>query len=138
MFYALTALLISGFLSSTILPGTSEAGFILFIKSYPREAALALILLSAANTLGSLTSFLLAWFIPKKNFPERTEKLLLKYGTPLLFFSFMPVVGDALPLAAGWLKLPPLKCAFFIGAGKFIRYFILMISFFKVYNIISS
>ena len=135
MVYALTALLISGFLSSTILPGTSEAGFLLFIGTYPRESLLALLLLSAANTLGSLTSFLFAWFIPKKNSPEKTEKLLLKYGTPLLFFSFLPLLGDALPLAAGWLKFPPLKCVFFIGLGKLARYFILMATFFKLYDI---
>jgi len=126
MITALTALFISGFTSATLLPGTSEAGFILFLNKYPASAFLALLLLTIANTLGSLTSYGLAYTFPKKNFSQKTEDLLKKYGTPITFFSFLPFVGDGLPLAAGWLKLPIAKTVFFIGMGKFIRYAVLM------------
>ncbi|MCL1972153.1 MAG: DedA family protein [Endomicrobia bacterium] len=132
MYAALISLLISGFLSATLLPGTSEAGLVLFLYYFPDSWFIVLILLTIANTLGSMTSFFMTYFIPKKSFSDKVEKLVKKYGTPLLFFSFLPIVGDALPLAAGWLKLSKLKVSIFIAAGKFFRYAVIIIVFFKV------
>ena len=132
MYAALASLLISGFLSATVLPGTSEAGLILFLYYFSDFWLIALILLTIANTLGSMTSFFITYFIPKKSFSDKVENLVKKYGTPLLFFSFLPVAGDALPLAGGWLKLSKLKAVIFIAAGKFFRYAVIIIVFYKV------
>ncbi len=124
MWLALLSLIVSGFVSATLLPGTSEAVLLAFLWLYPRQWGLALMLVGIANTVGSFTSYLLTRYIPHKN--ENTNNKVLsavrRYGTPLLFFSFVPVIGDALPLAAGWLRLPLLPCILFIGLGKFVRY----------------
>jgi membrane protein YqaA with SNARE-associated domain len=61
-----------------------------------------------------------------------------KYGTPFLFFSFAPIVGDALPLAAGWLRLSPTKSIFFIGIGKFARYCVILGGFWFAGSILSE
>lgn len=123
MILSLISLAFSGFLSSTILPGSSEALFVAFLLHYPSYFILALIILSITNSLGSYTSFLLGMFIPKrKRVSEKAVAMIDKYGTPLLFFSFLPIIGDLLPIAAGWLRISILKSFLFIFLGKFTRY----------------
>ena len=124
MWLALLSLVVSGFVSATLLPGTSEAVLLAFLWLYPQQWGIAFILVGIANTAGSLTSYLLTRYLPHKN-KNSNDKVLTairRYGTPLLFFSFVPIVGDALPLAAGWLRLPFWRCTLFIGLGKFVRY----------------
>ena len=36
----------------------------------------------------------------------------------------MPVIGDALCVAAGWLRLGVGSCALFMAIGKFARYWL--------------
>ena len=129
MLLSLLLLTISAFTSATILPGTSEAALVAFLWQYPHAWVIALLLAGIANTLGSMTSYALTRFIPhKKSIPEKYLHLLQKYGSSLLFFSFVPIIGDALPLAAGWLRLPVWQCVFFIGLGKFSRYGVILLS----------
>lgn len=122
MYIALLPLALSGFLSSTVLPGSSEAAFVAYLIYYPEAWALALGVVTVANTAGSLTSYAISYFIPHKEPSGRAIELLNRFGTPLLFFSFVPFVGDLLPLAAGWIKMPVWRVSFFIAAGKFARY----------------
>jgi len=44
------------------------------------------------------------------------------YGTPALLFAWAPLIGDALCLAAGWLRLNPWQAMLFMAIGKFSRY----------------
>ncbi len=128
MLLALISLAFSGFLSSTILPGSSEVAFIAFILYYKSYFFISLIVVSISNTLGSYTSFLIGMFIPNhRKLSDKAISLIKKYGTPLLFFSFLPIIGDLLPIAAGWLRLSLWKSLFFIFLGKFIRYTVLLI-----------
>ena len=124
MWLALFSLIVSGFTSATILPGSSEIALVAFLWLYPQNWGLAFVLITIANTAGSVTSYLLVRYIPHKKqiISDKVSNAIHRYGTPLLFFSFVPVVGDALPLAAGWLHLPLKRCIFFIGLGKLVRY----------------
>jgi membrane protein YqaA with SNARE-associated domain len=45
-----------------------------------------------------------------------------RYGTPALLLAWVPLVGDALCLAAGWLRLNWWQAALFMALGKFARY----------------
>lgn len=48
-----------------------------------------------------------------------------RWGSPALLLSWLPLIGDALCLAAGWLRLHWLPCCcFFMAAGKFARYWL--------------
>ena len=69
-----------------------------------------------------MTSFLLGRFLPQKKHAAATVQKLQRYGTPLLFFSWLPLVGDAIPLAAGWLRMPWLPSLLWLTAGKTARY----------------
>ncbi|HEX5804444.1 MAG TPA: DedA family protein, partial [Azospira sp.] len=47
-----------------------------------------------------------------------------RYGAPVLLFAWAPLVGDALCVAAGWLRLHWLPCTLFMAAGKLARYWL--------------
>jgi membrane protein YqaA with SNARE-associated domain len=45
-----------------------------------------------------------------------------RFGPALLLLAWLPLIGDALCLVAGWLKLPWLACGLYMGIGKGLRY----------------
>lgn len=62
-------------------------------------------------------------------YPSRVQTQQLKhvekvriYGAPALLLAWVPLIGDALCLAAGWLRLNPWQAALFMAIGKFARY----------------
>jgi membrane protein YqaA with SNARE-associated domain len=71
---------------------------------------------TAGNTLGSLANWLLGYFIEhfrdRRWFPVKAEALARaelwygKWGKWSLLLSWAPVIGDALTLAAGLMRVP--------------------------------
>ncbi len=53
---------------------------------------------------------------------DRNVLRVRRYGTPALLLAWVPLIGDALCLAAGWLRLNPWQAALFMAIGKFVRY----------------
>ncbi len=47
-----------------------------------------------------------------------------RYGMPLLFLAWLPVVGDGFCLAAGWTRLNWAAVALVSAAGRFLRYWL--------------
>jgi membrane protein YqaA with SNARE-associated domain len=45
-----------------------------------------------------------------------------RWGYPALLLSWLPLVGDGLCLAAGWLKMGVLTTVLMLFTGKFVRY----------------
>ncbi|MDO4434361.1 MAG: VTT domain-containing protein [Alysiella sp.] len=118
-------LLFSAFTSATFLPGTSDVAFTAFVAHYPEWQIMAWLTTSMANSLGSMVSYAMGKMLPEKSIkkiPVATLQRLQKYGATTLFLAWLPIVGDALPLAAGFLRLPIWQCALFIALGKFARY----------------
>ena len=112
LIYAYLGLAASAFTSATILPGTSEAAFAAFIYTYPEQAYGAWLCAGLANGLGSMVSYWMGRLIPSKKrsserSSEKTLRLLRRWGTLPLLFAWLPVIGDALPIAAGWLRRNP-------------------------------
>lgn len=80
-----------------------------------------------ANGLGSMVSYWMGRLIPsKKRSSEKTLRLLRRWGTLPLLFAWLPVIGDALPIAAGWLRLNPYTSALMLLTGKILRYGIIL------------
>lgn len=65
--YAYAALAFSAFTSATLLPGTSEAAFALFVRRFPEHAYGALLCAYFANGLGSMVSY---WMGRLLRFPK--------------------------------------------------------------------
>jgi membrane protein YqaA with SNARE-associated domain len=124
----------SAFISSTILPGGSEA-VLAYLAGDSAYAPLTLLSVAAVgNTLGGMTSWGLGWLIalkvPARDLlkPEqqRAVERIQRWGSPLLLLSWVPVIGDPLCVAAGWLRLSWWVSLLFIGAGKTARYAVLL------------
>ena len=130
---SLWALALSAFVSATLFPGASEAALAAVLAAYPGEAWAALAAAGAANTAGAMTTYCLGRFIPQKKCPSQTLERLRRYGTPLLFFTWLPVIGDALSLGAGWLKLNPAAVLLWTAAGKFLRYGAVTLAFYGLW-----
>ena len=118
---SLTSLFLSSFLAATLLPGGSEAVLFAVLKTYPESMWFALALSTAGNTMGGMVTFAMGWLLPMTKQLKHVDKTK-KYGTPLLLLAWMPLIGDALCLAAGWLRLNPLQAVLFMATGKFARY----------------
>jgi membrane protein YqaA with SNARE-associated domain len=124
---SLTSLFISSFLGATLLPGGSEAVLFAVLKAYPESFWPALLLASVGNTLGGMVTFGMGWLLPQTQQLKHVEKVR-KYGSPSLLLAWAPLIGDALCLAAGWLRLNPLAALAFMAIGKCARYAIVAIS----------
>ena len=118
----LPSLFLSSFLSATLLPGGSEV--VLFAVLARDQTLLwpALLGATAANTLGGLTSYLVGGWLRRAAQPARETEWLRRFGAPLLLLSWVPLIGDALCVGAGWLRVPAGAAAVFIALGKFTRY----------------
>jgi len=118
---SLLSLFISSFLAATLLPGGSEAALFAVLKAYPETLWYALIIASIGNTLGGMVTFGMGWLLPQTQQLKHVEKLR-RYGTSALLLAWAPLIGDALCLAAGWLRLNPWQALLFMAIGKFSRY----------------
>jgi membrane protein YqaA with SNARE-associated domain len=52
----------------------------------------------------------------------RAIEWLKKYGMWSLLFSWVPLFGDALCVAAGWMRFNVWKCMLLFAIGKLFRY----------------
>jgi membrane protein YqaA with SNARE-associated domain len=121
---SLWALFWSSFLAATLLPGGSEAVLFAVLKVHPGQYWLALGLATLGNTLGGMSSYLIGRVIPQTK-ALRGLQTVQKYGSPALLLSWVPLIGDPLCVAAGWLRLNPWLSALFMGTGKFARYLVI-------------
>ncbi len=111
----------SSFLAATLLPGGSEAVLFGVLRFHPEQFWPALGVATLGNTLGGMTSYLIGRIIPPKQ-NLRGLEAARRHGAPVLLLSWVPVLGDPLCVAAGWLRLDPWRSALFIALGKFARY----------------
>lgn len=120
----LWGIFVSSFLAATILPGGSELLLFGFLKLHPAEFWPALGLATLGNTLGGMSTYACGRFLPKwqrlDTLPHKAR--LARWGPAALLLSWVPLSGDALCLAAGWLKLPWLPCLLLMALGKALRY----------------
>jgi membrane protein YqaA with SNARE-associated domain len=118
---SLWTLFVSSFLAATLLPGGSEAVLYAVLKSRPDELWQALAIATIGNTLGGLTSYGIGRLVPPTK-PMKGLATLQRYGSPVLLLSWVPLIGDPLCVAAGWLRVNVALAAAFIAVGKFARY----------------
>jgi len=118
---SLLSLFIGSFFAATLLPGGSEAVLFGVLKSYPETLWPALLIATLGNTLGGMVSFGMGWLLPQTQQLKHVDRVR-RYGTPALLLAWVPLIGDALCVAAGWLRLNWWQAALFMAVGKFARY----------------
>lgn len=133
--WGLWGLFFSAFISSTILPGGSEVLLIALASKSDHSSLSLLLAATLGNTLGGMSSWLLgriiAWRFPADKFNQverrRAVGQLQRWGSPILLLSWLPVIGDPLCVAAGWLRVKPWLAMLFIALGKGGRYAVLLL-----------
>jgi membrane protein YqaA with SNARE-associated domain len=132
--WSLWGLFLSAFVSSTLLPGSSEAVLLLLAAETTTDKLLLLSVATLGNTLGGMSSWALgrfiAWRFPARRFADQEQRAIARmqrWGSPALLLAWLPVIGDPLCLAAGWLRIPWLPSLLFIAAGKAGRYAVLLL-----------
>lgn len=127
---AVWGLFISAFISSTIAPGASEVVLTYLLRETSLNSEMLIMVATIGNTLGAFTTWFLGALTAKK-FPvdtllsskkQKSLTLVKRWGIWSLLFSWLPIVGDGLCFAGGWLKLPFALSALAIFIGKAVRY----------------
>ena len=118
----LLGLFLASFAAATLVPLPSEAALYAYLKAYPERTALAVAVATVGNTAGGMTSYLLGRVIPQKKFNEKALNALRRYGAPVTALAWLPLVGDALCVAAGWLRIWWPAALAFMAAGRLARY----------------
>lgn len=131
---SLWLLFFSAFISSTLFPGGSEAVLAYVTSEAEHPVVLIILVATLGNTLGAMSSWAIGWIISIRYSTEQLSKIsqqkavkrLQKYGSPVLLLSWLPVVGDPLCVAAGWLRIHWLQSLLFITVGKLLRYIVVI------------
>ncbi len=116
----LAALFAASFAAATLVPLPSEAALFAYLRAYPENSALAVTAATLGNTAGGMTSYLLGRLFPQKEL--RHLNVLQRYGAPALLLAWLPVVGDALCVASGWLRMRWPMALAFMAVGRLGRY----------------
>jgi len=108
-------LFLSAFLAATILPFSSEAVLAGLSLSGTMDAALLWGVATAGNTLGALVNWILGrwclhwqdrkWFPFKSDDLQKADRWFAKWGVWSLLFSWVPIIGDPITFAAGFLRV---------------------------------
>lgn len=126
----------SAVMSATVLPGSSEVVLSALITAYPAQAWTGFWVALSGNVLGCVLTFYMG-LAGRKGY-ERFQRVkvdmdgpqvrrLRRWGPPALALSFLPLVGDALVLAGGWLRLPFWQSMAWIALGKGARYLLVVL-----------
>lgn len=128
--YGLLGLFLNGLLSS-VIPIPTELTTSALLAGGEDEHAVFIVL-----TISSIIGGFLAYYLgrtgnkifkhihktPKKQDEERSHGLLLKYGWLAIFFcSWIPILGDVIPIVAGAKKYDFERFAIAMSAGKAIK-----------------
>lgn len=132
------ALFAISFLAATLVPAQSELVLAGMLLSRDYDTLLLLGIATAGNTLGSCMNWLLGRFIEsfrnRRWFPvsqatlTRAEAWYRKWGIWSLLLSWAPVIGDALTLVAGVLRVRPIPFVLLVLIAKGGRYAVIAYS----------
>ncbi|MCB1734159.1 MAG: DedA family protein [Gammaproteobacteria bacterium] len=130
----LWGLFASAFVASTLFPGGSEILLVALAVDGANSGWTLVSVATVGNTLGAMTTYVVGLWLarrwPARELVSQRHRVALdrvrRYGRPLLLVSWLPIGGDALCLAAGWLRLGWLGSLLYIAVGKALRYAVLL------------
>lgn len=129
--YGYIGLFLACFIAATVVPMSSEVVFIgLLIAG--ANPVVATIVATLGNTLGGMTGFMLDYwgkwewiekfFKVKEQTLEKWSSTVKKYGSTMAFFSWLPGIGDFIPVLLGLMRTSGAKVFLFMLMGKATRY----------------
>ena len=126
------------FLAATILPISSEIVFIALLTA-KFESSLLLLSATLGNWIGGMTNYYLGYLgkiewiekyfhVPLEKIRKIKEKIYTK-GAFMAFFCFLPIIGDIIGFALGFMRANMLIVNITMFLGKLFRYSILLYAF---------
>jgi len=120
----LAGLFIASFVAATLLPLPSEVTLFAYLQLHPDKTVLAVTVATVGNTAGGMTSYLIGRLVPQRKIEPKAMQTLRRYGPPVTALAWLPIVGDALSVAAGWLRMNWVAVLGFMAAGRLARYLV--------------
>ncbi|MCK5168057.1 MAG: DedA family protein [Rhodospirillaceae bacterium] len=125
-------LFVSAFLAATIVPFSSEAVLASLTVVGGWDALTLWLVASTANTLGAVVNWALGrwlvhfqdrkWFPFKERDLEKADIWFQRYGVWSLLLSWVPLIGDPITFAAGFLRVRFLVFIILVAIAKSARY----------------
>lgn len=135
---------ILSFLSGSIVPIASEVLLVFFLNLGLNAVSLTLVA-TLGNTLGGITCFMIGYLTNKATVQKlfrisdrrmkRADLMIQKYGFWTAALSFVPVIGEALLVALGIMRVDKYKVMSVMAIGKFVRYVLIVASYYGVLNL---
>ena len=129
-------LFLSAFLAATVLPFSSEAVLAGLTAAGDFDWALLWLVATAGNVLGAMVNWLLGrwclhwqdrkWFPFKADDLEKADRWFAKWGVWSLLLSWVPVIGDPITFAAGFLRVNFWLFAVLVLIAKGGRYLVVL------------
>jgi len=133
--YGYIGLFLASFLAATILPLGSEVVFAALLAAGLNGWGCVAVA-SVGNWMGGMTNYYLGrlgkiewiekYLKVKKEKIDKMQHWLEGKGASMAFFSFLPVVGDLIALALGYMRANVYIVNVAMFSGKFVRYVLLM------------
>ncbi|MFU8767581.1 MAG: YqaA family protein [Candidatus Methanoperedens sp.] len=128
--YGYSGLFTASFLASTILPFGSE-GFLVYLTTRGFNVMSLVLVATIGNFLGACTSYYIGLkgggyaeriLKMKPGEIEKAEKYFSKYGSYVLLFTWLPLIGDVFTVVSGILRFRFAVFTVLVFTGKFLRY----------------
>lgn len=133
--YGYIGLFLASFFAATILPFGSEFVFA-GLLAMGMNAWGCIIVASVGNWLGGMTNYFLGrigkiewiekYLKVEKGKVDKMQQWLEGKGAVMAFFSFMPIVGDLIALALGFMRANIYIVNIAMFAGKLFRYVLIV------------
>ena len=127
-------LFFASFLAATIIPFLSSEALLSLMIVNQYSLGTVLLVATIGNWLGGLSCYYIGWLgkwdLIEKHLKikvltlERLKPKADRWGAPLAFFCWIPVIGDPLAVGLGLFKTNPISVALWILIGKGIRYLV--------------
>lgn len=131
IFASYLGLFVASFLSSSFFPMTSD-GAVVYMVLKGFDMAMVIFVASFGSYLGFCSIYLVGYFGRqvllnkiakiKKSKMEKAENFFQKYGSPALFFAWLPFIGEAFVAVAGIFRVNFLIFSLFVCSGTFLRF----------------
>lgn len=129
--YGYAGMFLASFLAGSILPFSSEALLIAFVRM-GLDPVLTILFATLGNTAGSMTCYWIGhlghmerierWLKVKPEKLARAERFIRGRGAWMAFFSFLPVVGDGIAIVLGLMRANLPITLLSMTLGKLVRY----------------
>lgn len=123
------------FIASTLVPFSNEV-VVMAMPALGYDIWLTAVSATAGGYLGSLVNYLVGkkgtdflfsrWIKIKPARWQQAERIFQRRGNWVLFFVWLPFIGDPLAVVAGAFKIDWRLFSFWVVTGKFLRFVVLL------------